>query len=115
MHVYLSETMMDDIVEMGADFGSVSTDRKFIRMSCHKTEQMWFDLMRSYDGIGPFLSVFSLVAIILYFVTSSDSGSLVIDCLSANGDPEPPRAQRIFWALMEVIMLLCIAYIPTFK
>ena len=26
---------------------------------------------------------------------------MVIDCLSANGDPDPPRIQRIFWALME--------------
>ena len=40
-------------------------------------------------------------AIVLYFVTSSDSGSLVIDCLSSNGDPEPPKVQRVFWALME--------------
>ena len=46
---------------------------------------MWFDLMRSYGLVGRFLSRFSLVAIILYFVTSSDSGSLVIDCLSSNG------------------------------
>lgn len=41
------------------------------------------------------------LGIILYFVTSSDSGSLVIDCLSSNGDPDPPRLQRVFWALME--------------
>ncbi len=43
----------------------------------------------------------SLAAIVLYFVTSSDSGSLVIDCLSANGHPDPPIFQRIFWALTE--------------
>jgi len=95
------DQMMSDYKDMGVDFGVVSTDRKYARLSCHKTEKMWFDLMRTYTGIGPFLSVFSLVAIILYFVTSSDSGSLVIDCLSANGDPDPPRIQRIFWALME--------------
>ena len=41
------------------------------------------------------------MAIVLYFVTSSDSGSLVIDCLSSNGDPEPPTIQRIFWAVLE--------------
>ena len=43
----------------------------------------------------------SLAGIVLYFVTSSDSGSLVIDCLSANGHPNPPILQRIFWALTE--------------
>ena len=36
---------------------------------------------------------------ILYFVTRSDSCSLVIDCLSANGDPDTPVIQRVFWAL----------------
>ncbi len=34
-------------------------------------------------------------------MTSSDSGSLIIDCLSANGHPDPPVLQRIFWALTE--------------
>ena len=34
-------------------------------------------------------------------MTSSDSGSLVIDCLSSNGHPDPPILQRVFWALTE--------------
>ena len=62
---------------------------------------MWFDVMNMYGDLGTFLSVFSLIAIILYFVTSSDSGSLVIDCLSANGNPDPPVIQRVFWSLTE--------------
>ena len=63
--------------------------------------QMWFALMETYGDLGTFLTVISVIAIILYFVTSSDSGSLVIDCLSANGNPEPPIIQRIFWAFTE--------------
>lgn len=43
----------------------------------------------------------SLASLILYFVTSSDSGSLVIDCLTANGNPHPPILQRIFWSFTE--------------
>ena len=86
---------------LGKDFGSTSKDRSLVKLSCHQTEQMWFDVMRSYGDVGDFLSVFSVIAIVLYFVTSSDSGSLVIDCLSSNGDPEPPTLQRIFWAVLE--------------
>ena len=71
------------------------------RLSCREKTDMWFDVMEPYEGLGTVLSVLSLVSIILYFVTSSDSGSLVIACLSANGDPEPPVLQRIFWALTE--------------
>lgn len=100
----LSQTYTEFLEEykyFGNDFGSTNKDRSLSRLSCHSIEQMWFDVMRSYTGIGNFLSAFSLIAIILYFVTSSDSGSLVIDCLSANGIPEPPAVQRVFWALTE--------------
>ena len=92
---------LNDYKTMAGDFGSTLLDRTKTRLSCHKTEQMWFDVMRSYGKLGTFLSVFSLFAIVLYFVTSSDSGSLVIDCLTSNGDPDPPKIQRVFWALME--------------
>ena len=71
------------------------------RLSCRSKENMWFDVISQYGDLGGFLSILSLIGIILYFVTSSDSGSLVIDCLSANGNPDPPILQRIFWALTE--------------
>ena len=58
-------------------------------------------MMMSYGDLGTFLSGFSLISMILYFITSSDSGSLVIDCLASNGHPEPPRLQRVIWASIE--------------
>ena len=98
---YTYSEMYEEYTSLRKDFGSTLMNRTHVRLSCHVTEQMWFDVMRSYPGLGPFLSIFSLFAIVLYFVTSSDSGSLVIDCLSSNGDPDPPRIQRVFWAFME--------------
>ncbi|MFB6264123.1 MAG: BCCT family transporter [Bradymonadaceae bacterium] len=38
---------------------------------------------------------------VIYFITSSDSASLIIDILTSDNDPDPPVAQRIFWALTE--------------
>ena len=52
----------------------------------------------------PISQVTSMVGVILvtsFFVTSSDSGSLVVDSLTAGGKLEAPVAQRIFWALTE--------------
>ena len=86
---------------LGSDFGSTREDRQVVMLSCHSIEQQWFDVMRSFNGIGYFLAIFSLVGIVLYFVTSADSGALVIVCLSCNGDPDPPPLQKIFWAFME--------------
>ncbi|NLA61882.1 MAG: BCCT family transporter, partial [Bacteroidales bacterium] len=47
------------------------------------------------------LSVVTVVAIMIFFVTSSDSGSLVVSNLTSGGRSNPPIPQRIFWAFME--------------
>jgi len=86
---------------MGADFGKALPDRTQVRLSCFPMEQMWFEVMGSFPVIGKLLVVFSLFAIVLLFVTSADSGSLVIDCMAANGDADPPKIQRIFWSFSE--------------
>ena len=52
----------------------------------------------------PLSSITPLLAILLittFFVTSSDSGSLVIDHLTSGGKTAVPRTQRIFWAVTE--------------
>lgn len=46
-------------------------------------------------------STLAVAVVITFFVTSSDSGSLVIDIITAGGNPEPPTIQRIFWAVLE--------------
>ncbi len=48
-----------------------------------------------------FTFVLTTIVITGYFVTSSDSGSFVIDMLTSGGELDPPVAQRIFWALAE--------------
>jgi choline/glycine/proline betaine transport protein len=45
--------------------------------------------------------VIAVAVIVFFFVTSSDSGSLVIDILSSGGDLEPPTATRVYWSLLE--------------
>jgi BCCT family betaine/carnitine transporter len=42
-----------------------------------------------------------IVLVIVFFVTSSDSGSLVIDAITAGGKIDAPKPQRVFWGLME--------------
>ena len=51
------------------------------------------------------------ILVVTFFVTSSDSGSLVIDIITSGGQEDPPVWQRIFWALTEglVAALLLLA------
>ncbi|RSK32007.1 BCCT family transporter [Rhodovulum iodosum] len=46
-------------------------------------------------------SVIGIVLVIVFFVTSSDSGSLVIDTITAGGKIDAPGPQRVFWCTFE--------------
>lgn len=67
------------------------------------TEDVLFEHLASYGGRGwaTFMTVITLICIVLYFVTSSDSASYVVDIMAANGIEEPPLLQKIFWAFTE--------------
>ena len=46
-------------------------------------------------------SMIGITLVVVFFVTSSDSGSLVVDHLTSGGKLDSPTPQRIFWAVME--------------
>jgi BCCT family betaine/carnitine transporter len=55
----------------------------------------------------PMENISSFVAIVLvlvFFITSSDSGSLVVDSITSGGKLDAPVPQRIFWATMEGVI-----------
>jgi choline/glycine/proline betaine transport protein len=64
------------------------------------TDTALFELLSGLP-FGTVLSVAALVLILVFFVTSSDSGSFVVDMLAEGGDLDPPRWSRAFWAVME--------------
>ena len=55
-------------------------------------------------------SLIGIVLVIVFFVTSSDSGSLVIDTITAGGKVNAPVPQRVFWCIFEgavaIVLLL---------
>lgn len=51
-------------------------------------------------------SIFAIVLALIFFVTSSDSGSLVIDTITAGGKVDAPRPQRMFWATVEGLIAI---------
>ena len=53
-------------------------------------------------------SFIAIVLVIVFFVTSSDSGSLVIDTITAGGKVDAPTAQRVFWACFEGLVAIAL-------
>ena len=59
----------------------------------------------------PFYSIVAPLApvlIVIFFVTSSDSGSLVIDTITAGGKMDAPVVQRVFWCTLEGLVAIAL-------
>ena len=56
-------------------------------------------------GVTSFIGI---VLVIVFFVTSSDSGSLVIDTITAGGKVDAPVPQRVFWAIFEGLVAIAL-------
>ena len=55
-----------------------------------------------------FTSLVGIILVIVFFVTSSDSGSLVIDTVAAGGKINAPTPQRVFWATFEGLVAIAL-------
>jgi BCCT family betaine/carnitine transporter len=70
-------------------------------------------MFQMFDSLpfGNILSFIAIVLVLVFFITSSDSGSLVIDSITAGGKVDAPVPQRIFWALMEGAIAVALLWI----
>lgn len=64
------------------------------------SQNVLFDFLGGLP-MGSVLSVIAIVLVAIFFITSSDSGSLVVDMLASGGNPDPPTWSRVLWACME--------------
>lgn len=55
-------------------------------------------------------STLAIILVLVFFITSSDSGSLVIDSITAGGKTDAPKSQRLFWATLEGIIAGVLLY-----
>ncbi len=55
-------------------------------------------------------SFFAIVLVLIFFITSSDSGSLVIDSITSGGKLDAPVPQRIFWATMAGVIAAALLF-----
>ena len=67
-------------------------------------------LFKMFDKL-PLTTLLSSVAMmltIIFFVTSSDSGSLIIDTIAAGGKIDAPVPQRVFWCSLEGLVAIAL-------
>jgi len=68
-----------------------------------------FELFQNFP-FGMVASLAATLLVITFFVTSSDSGSLVIDIITSGGYANPPVLTRVFWAVLEGLVAAILLY-----
>ena len=76
-------------------------------VSAWKPELSLFKMLEIFPLSG-LLSLIGIVLVVVFFVTSSDSGSLVIDTITAGGKVDAPVIQRIFWCTFEGLVAIAL-------
>ncbi|MBS9902363.1 BCCT family transporter [Vibrio alginolyticus] len=70
-------------------------------------------MFQMFDALpfGILLSIIAVVLVLVFFITSSDSGSLVIDSITAGGKVDTPVPQRVFWAFLEGAIAIALLWV----
>lgn len=71
------------------------------------TDTAMFQLFSALPG-GTVMAVAAIVLVVVFFVTSSDSGSFVVDMLAHGGNPNPPLWSRLFWAVLQGLVAIAL-------
>ena len=64
--------------------------------------------MLSQLPLAGITSLIGIILVVVFFVTSSDSGSLVIDTITAGGKTDGPLPQRVFWCVFEGLVAIAL-------
>jgi len=73
----------------------------YYALSCRSRPDQILDIMEPYGALTKWFQLLVLVSVILYFTTSSDSGSYVDDLIASQGYENPPPLQKLYWACTE--------------
>ncbi len=74
-----------------------------------KVELAMFQMLENLP-YATLTSAIGIILVLVFFITSSDSGSLVIDAITAGGKVDAPVVQRIFWVVIEGIVAAALLF-----
>ncbi|MEZ9233057.1 BCCT family transporter [Vibrio amylolyticus] len=92
-----------------ATFGGIAIDQvinKVGELGANGLTDISLSLFHVFDVMpyGKILSALSIVLVLIFFITCSDSASLVVDSITSGGKVDAPVPQRIFWALVQGVI-----------
>ncbi|MGY6645732.1 MAG: BCCT family transporter [Salinarimonas sp.] len=91
-------TGINQIIEMATESGVYN-----YVVAAYVPELSLFGMLADLP-LAAITSTLAIILVIVFFVTSSDSGSLVIDTITAGGKINAPVSQRVFWVIFEGVV-----------
>jgi hypothetical protein len=82
----------------------------YYMLTCLPKDHQMYKLMEPYDNRVQFIHFFLWIGLVIYFLTSSDSGSMVDDIITASGLSAQliPWWQKVFWCWTEGLVALAL-------
>ena len=79
-------------------------------LTCMPIDEQIYYLMMPYTNIKGFLHIVLWLGLVIYFLTSSDSGSMTDDIISASGlsASKIPIWQKVFWCFTEGVVAIAL-------
>ena len=74
-----------------------------------KVELAMFQMLENLP-LATITSAVGIILVLVFFITSSDSGSLVIDAITAGGKVDAPVVQRVFWVVIEGLFAAALSF-----
>ncbi|MBV0926200.1 BCCT family transporter [Halomicroarcula limicola] len=86
---------------LNSALGGGAVQAQYTELSYAAFETLGMFIMLNQYPLAAVSGLLATLLVVTFFVTSSDSGSLVVDHLTSGGKHDVPKVQRIFWALVE--------------
>jgi hypothetical protein len=90
-------------------------DAGYYMLTCMNVNDQIYHVMEPYANMTGFLHFFLWVGLVIYFLTSSDSGSMTDDIISASGlnARKIPSWQKVFWCWTEGLVAIALVNNPS--
>ncbi|WP_254280525.1 BCCT family transporter [Haloarcula marina] len=86
---------------LNSALGGGAVQQQYTELGYGAFETLGMFITLNQYPLGVVSGLLATLLVVTFFVTSSDSGSLVVDHLTSGGKHDVPKTQRIFWALTE--------------
>lgn len=94
-------------IELSGQGGLLDAVQKDVSISLHA--------LLEHLPLSKVTMLWGTMVVIVFFITSSDSGSLVDDMVTSGGHPNPAKPQRVFWAVSEGTVAAVLLYVGGLK